>query len=173
MINSLKEVFPHLEDKECLQYINKKSFEIFDHKVDKKCHIVETNGQFRVLNSDEKEIGFLAVDECLFDSSDGSRSDCIIFDEDVLCFIELKHCKNKKQLITKHRRKSKNQLITTIEYFQKNIKMNRKLEAYICVTCSSEDGTVTMTPRANNEEAQLELEEYYDTALFYECKKEF
>ena len=173
MINSLKEVFPHLEDRGCLEIVTQKAFEIFDHKEDKKCHIIEENGQFKVINSNQKEIGFLAVDECLFDSSEGSRSDCIIFDDEVLCFIELKHCKNKKQLITKHRRKSKNQLIMTIEYFQKNIKMDRKLEAYICVTCSSEEGKITMTPRANNEQAQLELEEYYNTALFYKCEKEF
>ena len=171
MINSLKEVFPHLEDKECLQFIKKKSFEIFDHKIDKKCHIVENNGQFRVLNSDEKEIGFLAVDECLFGSSDGSRSDCIVFDDEVLCFIELKDCKNKN--IPANRRTAKKQLISIIEFFEDNIKTDRKLEAYICVTCSSEDGTITMTPRANNEQAQLELEEYYDTALFYACEKAF
>jgi hypothetical protein len=75
MINSLKEVFPHLEEKKCLQFITKEAFEIFDHKEDKKCHIIETNGQFKVINSQKKEIGFLAIDECLFDSSDGSRAD--------------------------------------------------------------------------------------------------
>jgi len=174
MINSLKEVFPHLEEKGCLQFINKEAFEIFDHLEDKKCYIIEENGQFKVINSNQKEIGFLAVDECLFDSSDGSRADCIVFDDEVICFVELKSCKNKKQLITKHRRKSKKQLIALIEFFQEKIKIDRKLEAYICVTCTTEDGTaVTMTPRANNEEAQLEFEEFYDTALFYKCEKEF
>jgi hypothetical protein len=173
MINSLKEVFPHLEDKECLQIITKEVFEIFDHKEDKKCYIIEDNGQFKVINKSKKEIGFLAVDECLFDSSDGSRADCIVFDNEVFCFIELKHCKNKKQPITKNRRKAKKQLIAIIEFFQEKIKIGRKLEAYICVTCTMEDGTVTMTPRANNEEAQLEFEEFYDTELFYKCEKEF
>ncbi len=95
MINSLKEVFPYLDEKECLQIIKKEAFEIFDHEEEKKCYILEENGQFKVINSKRKEIGFIAVDECLFDSSDGSRSDCIIFDDEVFCFIELKHCKNK------------------------------------------------------------------------------
>ena len=36
MISSLKEVFPHIDEKECLQFITKKSFEIFDHEEDKK-----------------------------------------------------------------------------------------------------------------------------------------
>ena len=171
MINSLNEVFPHLEEKECLQFITKEAFEIFDHKEDKKCYVIEKNGQFKVVNSNQKKIGFLAVDECLFDSSDGSRADCMVFDDEAVCFIELKDCKNKN--IPANRRKAKKQLIAVIEFFQENIKLDRELEAYICVTCSAEDGTVTMTPRANNEEAQLEFEEFYNTALFYECEKKF
>ena len=171
MINSLNKVFPHLEEKGCLQFIKKEAFEIFDHKEEKKCYIIEENGQFKVFNSEKKEIGFLAVDECLFDSSEGSRADCMVFDEEVVCFIELKDCKNKN--IPANRRKAKKQLIAVIEFFQENIKLDRELEAYICITCSAEDGKVTMTPRANNEEAQLEFEEFYNTALFYECEKKF
>lgn len=171
MINSLKKVFPHLEEKECLQIIEKEAFEIFDHKEEKKCYIVEENGQFKVINSQKKDIGFLAIDECLFDSSDGSRADCIVFDDEVVCFIELKDCKNKN--IPSNRRTAKKQLVATLKFFQTNIKLDRKLEAYICVTCSSTDGKVTMTPRANNEEAQLEFEEFYNTALFYCCQKKF
>lgn len=171
MLNSLKKVFPHLEEKGCLQFITKEAFEIFDHKEEKKCYIVEENGQFKVINSQKKEIGFLAIDECLFDASDGSRADCMVFNEKVACFIELKDCKNKN--IPVNRRKAKKQLVAVIEFFQENIKLDRKLEAYICVTCSSKDGAVTMTPRANNKEAQLEFEEFYNTALFYSCQKKF
>jgi len=172
MISSLKELFPHIDEKECLQFITKPSFEILDHEEDKKCYILEENGQFKVINMNEHEIGFIAVDECLFSSSDGSRADCIVFDDDIVCFIELKHCKNKKQLITKHKKKAKKQLIATIEFFRSNINMERSLEAYICITCTI-DERITMTPKASNEEAQLEFEEYYDTQLFYSCQKEF
>jgi len=171
MINSLKEIFPHIDEKRCLQFITKKVFEIFDHEEDKKCYILEENGQFKVLNSNQKEIGFIAVDECLFDSSDGSRSDCIVFDDEVFCFIELKHCKNKN--ISRNRQKAKSQLIATIEFFKEKIDIKQKLEAYICVTCSSDKDKITMTPRANNEQAQLEFEEFFDTQLFYKCEKEF
>jgi len=113
----------------------------------------------------------LAIDECLFDSSDGSRADCMVFDDEVICFIELKDCKKKN--IYKNRKKAKRQLIAVIKKFKEKIKLDRVLEAYICVTCSAKDGTVTMTPRANNKEAQLEFEEFYNTALFYDCTKEF
>jgi len=171
MISSLKELFPHIDEKECLQFISKQSFEIFDHEEDKKCYILEENGQFKVINMNEHEIGFVAVDECLFSSSDESRADCIVCDDDVVCFIELKHCKNKN--IPRNRQKAKKQLITTLEFFKEQINIEQKLEAYICVTCSSNKERTSMTPRANNEEAQLEFEEYYDTQLFYNCQKEF
>ncbi|KIM04694.1 MAG: hypothetical protein KU29_10240 [Sulfurovum sp. FS06-10] len=171
MINSLKKIFPHIEEKECLQYISKQSFEIFDHEADKKCYILEENGQFKVINTHQKEIGFIAVDECLFSSSDGSRADCIVFDNKLFCFIELKHCKNKN--IPSNRRTAKKQLMATIEFFREKIDIPQKLEAYICVTCSSNEEKITMTPRANNEEAQLEFEEFLNTQLFYKCEKKF
>jgi len=171
MVNSLKEVFPHIDEKNCLQLITKEAFEIFDHEEDKKCIILETNGQFKVSNPNQKEIGFIAVDECLFGSSDATRADCIIFDEEVFCFIELKHCKNKN--ISRNRQKAKSQLMATIEFFKEKINIEQKLEAYICVTCSTDEERITMTPRANNEEAQLAFEEFLDTELLYKCDKEF
>ena len=171
MVNSLKEVFPHIDEKKCLQFITKEAFEIFDHEEDKKCIILETNGQFKVSNLNQKEIGFIAVDECLFDSSDGTRADCIIFDEEVFCFIELKHCKNKN--ISRNRQKAKSQLMATVEFFKEKINIEQKLKAYICVTCFTDEERITMTPSANNEEAQLEFEEFLDTELFYKCDKEF
>ena len=171
MVNSLKEVFPHIDEKNCLQLITKEAFEIFDHEEDKKCIILEKNGQFKVSNPNQKEIGFIAVDECLFNSSDATRADCIIFDEEVFCFIELKHCKNKN--ISRNRQKAKSQLMATIEFFKEKINIEQKLEAYICVTCSTDEERITMTPRANNEEAQLAFEEFLDTELLYKCDKEF
>ena len=171
MLNSLKKIFPHIDEKKCHQIIIKEIFEIFDHEEDKKCYILDENGQFKVINSNKKEINFLAVDECLFNSSDTSRSDCIIFDDKIFCFIELKNCKNKN--IKSNRSKAKQQLMTTIEFFKDRVDITQKLEAYICITCSSNKEKITMTPRASNEEAQLEFEELLDTKLFYECQKKF
>jgi len=171
MISSLKEIFPHIEKNGCFQIINKEYFEILDDEEEKKCCILEDKGQFKVVNRQKREIDFIAVDSCLFNSSDGSRSDCIVYDEEVFCFIELKHCKNKN--IPRNRQKAKKQLMATIEFFTNKMEIAKKLEAYICVTCSSNSEKITMTPRANNEEAQLEFEEFYNTELFYKCQKEF
>ena len=170
MHNRLKEYFPHCEEKECLEYRKDKKFEIIDDKENEKCYIVAENGQFKVINQKEKTVGFVAIDDCLFDSSDSSRADCFIFDDKIVSFIELKNCKNKN--IKKNRKKAKSQLVKTIEFFSEIIK-DKKLEAYICITCTKEDGTITMTPRASNIEVQLEFEELYNTQLFYECLKEY
>lgn len=167
MLDSLKTYFPHIEEKACLEYRKDKDFEILD---DRRCYIVETNGQFQVINPIEKTIGFLAVDNCLFDSSQASRADCIIFDEKVICFIELKHCKKKN--ISKSRQKANKQLKAIIQWFQSHIQISNRYEAYICITCTQDDG-ITMIPKADNIEMQLEFEEEYNTALFYKCHKEF
>ena len=165
-----KVYFPHIEDKECIEYIEKNKFYIIDDKENEKCYIILENGQFQVINPNEKRVGFVAIDDCLFDSSDSSRADCFIFDEETVSFIELKNCKNKN--IKKNRSKAKNQLIETIKHFNKIID-NKIIEAYICVTCTKDDGTITMTPRASNIEVQFEFEKFYNTQLFYECKKEY
>jgi len=168
MIASLQKYF---SDKErCFEVHRDEKFEIFDDEEEKKCYILSTNGQFKVLNPRKKEIGFIAVDECLFSSSDGSRADCAIYDKDSYCLIELKDCKLKR--IPANRRKAKKQLIASLEFLQENIKITKKLEAYICVTCTKENKT-TMIPRADNQEAKAEFEEFYNTKLFYLCEKIF
>ena len=171
MINKLKSKFPHIEEENCLEIVNNKYFEILDHEIDKRCYIVSENGQFKVSNSCQKELNFVAIDNCLFDSSDVQRSDCMVFDNKIICFIELKNCKNKN--ISKNRKKAKSQLISTIEFFRDNFDLEFELEAYICVTCFREDEGFIMTPRASNSDAQLEFEETLNTKLFYKCNKSF
>jgi len=171
MINSLKELFPHIEENGCIEILLDKEFAIYDDEEDKRCYLTEENGQFIVLNPREEKITFLSVDACLFDSSDGSRSDCIVYDEELFCFIELKNCKNKN--IKANRSKAKKQLIATIDFFTKNLALEQKLEAYICISCSSDDAGFIMTPRADNMEAISEFDELYNTALFYKCQKKF
>jgi len=171
MINKLKNIFPHLQEKECLKIVTHKLFDILDDKVGEKAYIINNNGQFNVLNKNEKAISFLSVDDCLYNSADGKRCDCIIYNNEVFCFIELKHCKDIN--IKRHRRKAKKQLIATIEFFTSNFQLPKKLEAYICVTCVNNEENITMIPLASNGAAQLEFEDEYNTQLFYECKKEF
>ena len=171
MINKLKSKFSHIEEENCLEIINEKYFEIFDHEIDKRCYMVSENGQFKVSNSCQKELNFVAIDNCLFDSLDGERSDCMVFDDKIICFIELKNCKNKN--ISKNRKKAKSQLISTIEFFRDNFDLEFELETYICVTCFREYEGFVMTPRASNSDAQLEFEESLDTKLFYQCNKSF
>lgn len=170
MINSLKETFPHLESKECCQTIKDSIFEIVDDEVEKRCFIVNENGQFKVSNPMQKKIEFCAVDACLFTSANDSRADCIVYDSQTLCLIELKDCKKKN--ISRNRQAAKKQLIALIEFFDKNIEMGeRALEAYICVTCSNQDGLYTMHHVPITLMHKLSLKSFTICNLFINVKK--
>ena len=98
MQNRLKAIFSQIEANGCIETILEKEFEIYDCEEEKRCYIATEYGQFRVINSVEKEITFLAIDKCLFFDSDRfKKCDCAIFDNDTLCFIEIKACKFKQR----------------------------------------------------------------------------
>lgn len=166
MINSLKEAFPTIETNGCIEFLSDREFEIYDDEEDKRCYI-SSSGQFKVENPHQKEIGFLAVDACIFSSYDASRCDCIIFTDESFCFIELKSCKNKNE--SSNRQKAKKQLKTTIELFKSKVVFETQLEAYICITCTP----MRKIPRASNMDAIAEFEEFLDTHLEYSCIKVF
>ena len=167
MQNSLKTAFLNIETNNCMEVLTQKEFEIYDCEEEKRCYIATEYGQFKVINSLEKEITFLAIDKCIFfDSDKFKKCDCVIFDEDTICFIEIKACKikqrksNKKTAIT--------QLRSTIEIFKEKLDIEKKIEAYLCIGINPEH-----PPRASTSDKVLEFEEELDTQLFDGCQKEF
>ncbi|MFZ2968923.1 MAG: hypothetical protein WA080_07730 [Sulfuricurvum sp.] len=167
MIDNLKEAFATVESNACLETTREKVFEIVDDEVRKRSVMVK-EGQFKVNNPQQKLIHFLAVDSCVFSDSDGSRCDCMVFDEVTCCFIELKSCKNKNE--PKHRQKAKEQLKTTIEFLKEKIDLSLVgLEAYICIACTP----ASIKPRIENMNAIAEFAEKLDTKLRYGCEKVF
>ena len=168
MIDRLKESFPQIEKSNCLEIISKSQFEIYDCEEEKRCYICEKDGHFQVLNANKKEIGFLAVDKCLFfDSDEFKKCDCIIFDEETICFIEIKDCKPKRR--KGHKKNAEKQLKATIEAFQKSMKLDKKIEAYLCVGCSP----TRPSRSASSKKAQAEFLIKFNTLLFDGCQKEF
>lgn len=156
---------------DCIQKVEKQNFFIKDDTSDHPAYLVDTNGQFEIISSTQKEINFLAIDDCLYDSSDDSRCDCAVFDESVFCFIELKVCKIKNQKV--NRKKADKQLKETILNFKdENIIKGKTLEAYSCLNCEKEEGLVRIT-NASCKDTILEFEEEYNTNLHYSCTKEF
>jgi len=173
MINKLKDIFPKIVENSCVEYINDKEFFIYDCTDDDndcltgRCYINQ-KGQFKVLNTSKKEIGFIAVDKCIFfDDDKHKKSDCIVFDDETICFIEIKDCKVKQRSNRKH--DAKLQLKATIEIFKNKIDLKKKIEAYLCIGYSPTRPSIlasSMTTRA-------EFEEELDTSLFEGCQKEF
>jgi len=168
MIDKLKEVFPQIEKNCCLEVIFDEEFEIYDCETKKRCYIIEKNGHFKVLNPNNKDIGFLAVDKCLFfDDDNFQKCDCIIFDNYTICFIEIKECKPKRR--QGHKKKAEQQLQSTIQIFTDRVKMNRKIEAYLSVGCSSTRPSRT----ASSKNAQAIFMRDFNALLFDGCQKEF
>lgn len=167
MQNRLKAIFPQIEANGCIETILEKEFEIYDCEEEKRCYIATEYGQFRVINSVEKEITFLAIDKCLFFDSDRfKKCDCAVFDNDTLCFIEIKACKFKRRKSNK--KTAISQLKSTIKIFREQFKIDKKIEAYLCIGMNPEN-----PPRASNSDRILEFEEELDTMLFDGCQKEF
>ena len=168
MINKLEEAFPKIEENSCLKILLNEKFEIYDCQEKKRCYICEIDGHFQVLNSNKKEIGFLAIDKCLFfDDDEFKKCDCIIFDEGTICFIEIKECKLKRR--KGHKKNAEKQLKSTIEIFKNKIKINKTIEAYLCVGCSSTHPSRT----ASSKNAQAEFLMQLNTILFDGCQKKF
>jgi len=168
MIDALKETFLQIEQNRCLETLLDEKFEIYDCEEEKRCYICETDGHFQVLNPNKKEVSFLAVDKCLFfDDDTFQKCDCIVFDSETICFIEIKECKPKRR--KGHKKSAEKQLKSTIEIFKTKLTIDKKIEAYLCVGCSATRPSRT----ASSKNAQAEFLMQLNTMLFDGCQKEF
>lgn len=168
MINDLKKTFSKIEKNRCLETIFDDKFEIYDCEKEKRCYLCEKDGHFQVLNPNKKKIGFIAVDKCLFfDDDEFKKCDCIVFDEKSICFVEIKECKPKRR--KNHKKNAEKQLKATIKILKEKIKIDKKIEAYLCVGCSSTRPSRT----ASSKNAQAEFLRDFNAILFDGCQKEF
>jgi len=179
MIKKLKDAFFQIEKNSCLEILKDKEFEIYDcPEADNSCTkgrcYIRTNGQFKVINSREKEINFLAVDKCIFfDNDEFEKADCIIFDDRTFCFIEIKEFDTERKVGSirkKKRKKALSQLWSTIEQFRNKFEIDKTLEAYACIQKFGEDRTLT---KASTSDKVFAFEKELRTKLFDGCQKEF
>ncbi|AKD55928.1 hypothetical protein SD10_14485 [Spirosoma radiotolerans] len=123
MIDTIRQTFPKIQENNCLQTLTDSEFCIYD--TDKgRCTIQSDLGgikHFTIENPTQRNLHFLAIDKCLFLDSDGTqRCDCAVFDSKTFCFIEIKevdHAARRAEQL----RKAKEQLKTTILYFQEQL----------------------------------------------------
>ena len=127
----------------CIESNNKNVFWIDENPLTSKSFIVqhlvnndEKDIMIRINNPLTKDINLLCIDACIFSSSDGSRCDCAIFDDNKFCFCELKFEVIKSDNATSNLKKARNkQLNSTITEFKSKVDFSRfsKLEAYVAL----------------------------------------
>ena len=157
---------------QCTKIINDKNFFIVDDKDKEPPYIVNENGEFEIVNNTKKELFFIAIDSCVYDSKDDTRCDCAIYDEDTFCFIELKRCK--RTAWKSHRETAENQLKNTIQTFTKYvITKNKKLEAFMSCNCTINNEYTKIRKTSNKHETITYFEETLNTSLYCDTKKEF
>lgn len=119
-----------------------------------KCYLIENTeeGILKVSNASGKIVFLLAIDDCIFLSSDGKRCDCAIFDDKAFYFIEIKDCKAKRQ--SERRKEAIEQLKSTLEFFIQEQQFNfenYQLNVQICFRSSKKPRPDQVTTRQNNE----------------------
>lgn len=180
--NQLKNIFPQLKNCKCLEENSSSEFKIVEDEISKRsviCSVGEflelerddqnkkTLQVFHIHNPQEKEISFLAVDSCLFTSSDEERCDFIVFDNQYFCFVELKRVKFKQE--SKKRLKAAKQLESTITLFQDKLDLiNHIQEAYLAVGFLGKP-----KKRADINNMRVKFKEKLGVLLHLEFKKSF
>jgi hypothetical protein len=115
----------------CLVALTVRQAAIYDHKkepaqpaedprIDGRCYlrpprVAAESFDFIVRNAKGRLFHFLAVDKCMFTDSEGKRCDCIVFNEAVTLFIEMKE--NKARARKEGRKSAIRQLCQSVEWF--------------------------------------------------------
>ena len=85
------------------------------------CILRKTGEGFQIDNPTQKEIHMIAVDHCLLTNRDRAiqKCDCVIFDEQFFCFVELKL--NVRKNISDNIKEAETQLGETIQFFERSL----------------------------------------------------
>lgn len=160
---------------ECTDSITEKHFFIEDGGDQKPAFISFENGEFEVTNNTNNSIYFLRTDSCLYNSKDPKRCDSVIYNDNTICFIELKCIKPKN--FADNSQNAKEQIEETIINFQKHgiLQDKKNREAFISLNCHKKKNgcyePITKKPKNNTVFADFRTR--LNTKLYYDTKKEF
>lgn len=175
MDKKLRTIFTQIEEHHCLETISDSEFYIYDSGEKQRCFILsdETNSTdiqlFKVINYNNQNIRFLAVDKCLFFDSDKlKRCDCILYNEEYLCFVEIKKVDTARNR-NSAKKTARAQLYSTITIFKERIDFeNRIVEAYLCVGYKPTNPAIL----ASSQSAKVAFEDL-KARLYNGCQKRF
>lgn len=116
----IETAYPHCVGNACISIHHDANFYIQECPNPERCKrrtdTPDKEVDFLVENNNQKEIGLVAIDKCLYDGTGPSRCDCAVFDEHIIAFIEFKLGKGKNR--TDRLKEAREQLAQTIERFQ-------------------------------------------------------
>jgi len=157
---------------ECTKTISDEIFFIIDDKEDEPPYIVGKDGEFKIINSQKKELSFISIDSCIYGEKDIARCDCAIYDDKTFCFIELKHTKTTNW--KRRRSDAEKQVEATINNFKNDdIVKGKILEAYMCCNCTIDNEYTKIQSASNSSEKITYFELELNTSLYCDTKKEF
>jgi hypothetical protein len=175
MDDKLHAAFANIAKNDCLVISSENFFDIYDSE-QQRCVLLTENdsltviGQkFRVINPNRENIRFLAIDKCVFFDSDKiKRCDCLIYNDQCVCFIELKKLDNTRNK-NSAKKTAREQLLATIKFVQEQIDFdNLSLEAYVCVGYKPSNPSILASDQAA-------MKKFIDlnTRLYNGCQKDF
>ncbi|SDF80305.1 hypothetical protein [Epilithonimonas hungarica] len=135
----MKNIFNNNNFPNCIETETEKIIYIKDPDTSgSPCIISNANDfDFQINNPKQKEIVFLKIDSCLFNSQDGRKCDFSINDEKVVCFVEVKKLKDFTNSWKSDSKKDDalDQIIQTIKKIKTNYNLTdmRNVFAIICL----------------------------------------
>ena len=160
---------------ECTDSITEKHFFIEDGGDQEPAFISFENGEFEVTNNTNNSIYFLRTDSCLYNSKDPKRCDSVIYNDNTICFIELKCIKPKN--FADNSQNAKKQIEETIIDFQEHgvLQDKKNREAFISLNCHKKKNGCyePITKRPTNSHVFADFKIRLNTTLYYDTKKEF
>ena len=158
--------FPHCVTNNCLESQNQSVFYIYDHHTLKRCFVNNTSMPanypfFTVNNTTNKEINFLAIDNCILFAADGKKCDFALFDDKEIHFVELK--RGFGPYGSQKKNDAVRQLRESLVYFKGQLDLTKyRILACICV------GYSRPSPAASASDLNLMVDfiNRYDTELY-------
>ena len=160
--------FPHCDPNQCLQVEAANKFVVIDTPAGKSTIYKGDTSllqfpYFTVYNPAEKNIYFLAIDECIYFAKDGKKCDFAVHDENIICFVEIKLAAGNANTRRAKKKDAILQLKTSINDFTQKVNLTPlKLEACLCV------GYKTAAPRtkASSQGNAKDFIDNFNTELF-------
>ena len=132
----------------CCEVISENEFYIKDVKNGKceKTSILDYH--LKISNFNNKTIVFLKIDKCVYDDGDSKKCDCVLADESIIYFVEIKEIEKFDDHFKKKnaRSEAKKQLINTINLFKEKYSIldMKNVNAVIALQPKLEDNYINI-----------------------------